>query len=175
MFIGNIFVQWRVVLPKKLPHPDDDPEAAVAMGKRIEALVVAIGSRAEAAAVAGVSVQQLGRLIAGQIENPSAVTLGRLARRAKQSLDWVVLGRERTQGEELHETVRYAGRTKRRVLTADAIGKALERAMGVQELPEAIDNAIGDLADTIVDAAGGDEARRLELIERVTGLLLLAH
>jgi transcriptional regulator with XRE-family HTH domain len=62
------------------------------LGKRIREMVEVVGSNAEAAAVAGISVDQLSRLTAGT-SSPSFLAVGRLAERTGFSLNWVMSGR----------------------------------------------------------------------------------
>jgi transcriptional regulator with XRE-family HTH domain len=77
-------------VPKKLVEESDDDRAALAA--RIGRLAAAAGSRKRAAELAGITAQQLGRLIAGSSAGPSATTLRRLALATGFDLHWVMTG-----------------------------------------------------------------------------------
>lgn len=63
----------------------------VELGERIARVVAAVGSPAEAARLAGITTKQLGRWTAGT-QQPSAVSLGKLAQASGFSLDWILSG-----------------------------------------------------------------------------------
>jgi len=77
-------------VPKRI---DQDPTESAALGSRIDEVVRSIGSRAEAARIAGLTVRHLTHLIAGRTANPAATMLSRLADAGGVNLEWLVTGR----------------------------------------------------------------------------------
>lgn len=78
-------------LPKKDPFGGLTPQQRADLGDRIRVLVEAAGTQAQAASIAQVSIQQLGRFM--RTDNaPSLMPLARLAEATGISLDWVALG-----------------------------------------------------------------------------------
>ena len=70
---------------------DGRPGADPALGKRIAAVADLLGTRRHAAAVAGVSADQLGRYIAGR-NQPALAPIARVAAAAGVRLDWLWSG-----------------------------------------------------------------------------------
>lgn len=66
-------------------------DAAAGIGQRIRAVLDLVPSRNEAAAIAGVSTQQLRNLVAERNE-PSLVSMARLTEHVGVRLEWVVTG-----------------------------------------------------------------------------------
>jgi hypothetical protein len=72
----------------------DPPEnsEAIAFGERVDQMARAAGSRIQAAEIAKITVQQLGRIVSGRSPGASALTLGRLAQATGYNLHWIVTG-----------------------------------------------------------------------------------
>lgn len=79
---------WRHArLPKKTTENQPTEDEARQLAQWVERAASAVGTRAEAARVAGITPQQLQRLIAGTTTGPSVMILLRLAEASGQSLD----------------------------------------------------------------------------------------
>lgn len=150
---------------------DLDPAAREAFAERLRLVVAAIGTQAEAAEVAGVSLAQLKNYLSGT-SAPGFIAVGRLAVRAHIRLEWILTGEGSKEAGDgpVHESLRYAERTRRAILVAMAIGDHLEALRGV-ELPDEIDDAIGRFAETLAKLVV-DEAERTELTECVRDLVV---
>ncbi|MCL2726302.1 MAG: helix-turn-helix transcriptional regulator [Polyangiaceae bacterium] len=77
-------------MPKKSDEREITPEEAERLLAWLHQVVQRLGSRAEAARVAGISPQQFGRLLYGTSQNPSAITLARLSKASGVHLDALV-------------------------------------------------------------------------------------
>lgn len=112
----------------------DPPAEDVELGARVNAMARAAGSRIRAAEIAGITVQQLGRIVSGRSANPSAAMLARLAQATGYDLNWVLTGEGPVRREQGPPSAPPQGIDRRffgRV--GDAIMKA-HRSQGV-ELP----------------------------------------
>jgi hypothetical protein len=89
-YVVNQLVWSCAALPKKSQESLPTEEEARLVAAWIDAAARAIGSRADAAKVAGITVTQLGRLIAGTRITPSFVTLAKLSLASGFSLDAVL-------------------------------------------------------------------------------------
>jgi len=69
-----------------------DPSSLLEIGSRIDAVCKSIGSRKDAATVAGLSTDQLGRYIAGESPRLGFVPIAKLCDAAGYSLEWVWTG-----------------------------------------------------------------------------------
>lgn len=74
-------------MPKKSAESETTPEEAERLLAWLHHVVEKLGSRVQAARVAGITPQQLGRLLDGTSKSPSAITLARLAAASGVSLD----------------------------------------------------------------------------------------
>jgi len=146
-------------VPKELSE-----EERVALGKRVRVLVEAVGTtQAAAAEIAGVSVQQLGRVMRAK-NAPSLVPLARLAEATGISLDWVATG-EGPQRRGDPESVRpreVPAPTDPELFgrLVDGIGRAYRDA-GVRLPPIELGRIAAEEYDTIASAISDPEERRI--------------
>jgi transcriptional regulator with XRE-family HTH domain len=136
----------------------EHPHARAELGKHIRALVEAVGTQTQAAAIAGITVQQLGRLMRGA-NAPSLLPLARLSEVTGISLDWVAFGPDHPELTGIEEQ-RPASDPELFGRLVDGIGRVYQEEGA--KLP-AID--LGRIAameyDLIVAAVEDSEERRI--------------